>query len=100
MMNEFLPLIIACAVIGLFTLAFVAAYFVLKRRVKHPENERHMSDAYLIRRLLNEETLVFHPLENTASVAMRGEDFFGTFLRAVCKPYTLVDMEQKGDFHA
>lgn len=52
MMNEFLPLIIACAVIGLFTLAFVAAYFVLKRRVKHPENERHMSDAYLIRRLL------------------------------------------------
>ena len=51
-MNEFLPLIIACAVIGLFTLAFVAAYFVLKRRVKHPENERHMSDAYLIRRLL------------------------------------------------
>ena len=52
------------------------------------------------RRLLNEETLVFHPLENTASVAMRGEDFFGTFLRAVCKPYTLVDMEQKGDFHA
>ena len=52
------------------------------------------------RRLLNEETLVFHPLENTASVAMREEDFFGTFLRAVCKPYTLVDMEQKGDFHA
>ena len=55
---------------------------------------------FLIRRLLNEETLVFHPLENTASVAMRGEDFFGTFLRAVCKPYTLVDMEQKGDIHA
>ena len=51
-------------------------------------------------RRLNEETLVFHPLENTASVAMRGEDFFGTFLRAVCKPYTLVDMEQKGDIHA
>ena len=43
---------------------------------------------------------MFHPLENTASVAMRGEDFFGTFLRAVCKPYTLVDMEQKGDIHA
>ena len=51
-MNEFLPLIIACAVIGLFTLVFVAAYFVLKRRVKHSESERHMSDAYLIRRLL------------------------------------------------
>ena len=51
-MNEFLPLIIACAVIGLFTLVFVAAYFVLKRHVKHSESERHMSDAYLIRRLL------------------------------------------------
>ena len=44
-MNEFLPLIIACAVIGLFTLVFVAAYFDLKRHVKHSESERHMSDA-------------------------------------------------------
>ena len=52
MMNEFLPLIIACAVIGLFTLVFVAAYIALKRHVKHPENERHMTDSYLIKRLL------------------------------------------------
>jgi len=56
-------------------------------------------DVHLLvdRRLLDEETLVFHPLENTASVAMRGEDFFGTFLRAVCKTYTPVDMERKGE---
>ena len=52
-MNEYLPLLIACGVIGLFTLVFVAAYFVLKHNVKHPENERHMSDSYLIRRLLH-----------------------------------------------
>ena len=51
-MGEFLPLLIAGGVIGLFTLAFVAAYMVLKRNVKHPESERHMTDGYLIRRLL------------------------------------------------
>lgn len=48
------------------------------------------------RRLLNEEILVFHPLENTASVALRGADFLGTFLRAVHRTYTPVDMERKG----
>lgn len=48
------------------------------------------------RRLLDEETLVFHPLENTASVALRGADFFGTFLRAVHRTYTPIDMERKG----
>ena len=52
MMKEYLPLLIACAVIGLFTLVFVAAYIALKRHVKHPENERHMTDSYLIKRLL------------------------------------------------
>ena len=52
MMKQFLPLLIACAVIGLFTLVFVAAYIALKRHVKHPENERHMTDSYLIKRLL------------------------------------------------
>ena len=51
-MKEYLPLLIACAVIGLFTLVFVAAYIALKRHVKHPENERHMTDSYLIKRLL------------------------------------------------
>ena len=52
-MKEYQPLLIACGVIGLFTLVFVAAYFVLKHNVKHPESERHMSDGYLIRRLLH-----------------------------------------------
>ena len=52
MMKQFLPLLIACAVIGLFTLVFVAAYIALKRHVKHPENKRHMTDSYLIKRLL------------------------------------------------
>ena len=51
-MKQFLPLLIACAVIGLFTLVFVAAYIALKRHVKHPENERHMTDSYQIKRLL------------------------------------------------
>lgn len=52
MMNEYLPLVIACAVIGAFTLIFTAAYIVLIRKVKHPQNERRMTDSYLIRRLL------------------------------------------------
>ena len=51
-MDAYLPLMIACGVIGLFTLIFVAAYFVLKHNVKHPENERHMTGSYLIRRLM------------------------------------------------
>ncbi len=52
-MREYLPLLIACGVIGLFTLAFVAAYIALKRSIKKPAHERQMSDSYLIRRLLS-----------------------------------------------
>ena len=52
MMKEYLPLLIACAVIGLFTLVFVGAYIALKRHVKQPTNERHMSNSYLTKRLL------------------------------------------------
>ena len=52
-MKDYLPLLIVCAVIGFFTLAFVAAYCVLRRHVKQPGKERHMSDGYLIRRLLS-----------------------------------------------
>jgi len=51
-MREYLPLLIAMAVIGVFTIVFVVAYIVLKHRVKHPANERHMTDGELIRRLL------------------------------------------------
>ena len=50
MMNEYLPLVIACAVIGAFTLIFTAAYIVLIRKVKHPQNERRMTDSYLDRK--------------------------------------------------
>ena len=52
-MREYLPLLIAGGVIGLFTLVFIAAYVVLKRRIKKPAHERQMSDGYLIRRLLS-----------------------------------------------
>jgi len=51
-MNEYLPLIIVCAIIGAFTVVFAGAYIVLRRRVKVPVNERHMEDGELIRRLL------------------------------------------------
>ena len=42
--------------------------------------------------LLVKDTRVFHPLENTASIAPRREDFFGMFPRAVYKTYTPVDI--------
>ena len=51
-MNEYLPLIIVCAIIGAFTVVFAGAYIALRRRVKAPANERHMADGELIRRLL------------------------------------------------
>ena len=52
-MREYLPLLIAGGVIGLFTLVFIAAYVVLRHRIKKPAHERQMSDGYLIRRLLS-----------------------------------------------
>ena len=51
-MREYLPLLIVCAVIGVFTILFLAAYAVLKRRTKEETSERHMSDSEIIRRLL------------------------------------------------
>ena len=51
-MGEYLPLLIVCAVIGAFTLAFALAYIALKRRIKAPEKERNMSDGEIVRRLL------------------------------------------------
>ena len=52
-MREYLPLLIAGAVVGMFTVVFLAAYAVLKRRIRKPAHERHMSDSYLIKRLLS-----------------------------------------------
>lgn len=50
--------------------------------------------------LLVKGTRVFHPLENTASIAPRREDFFGMFPRAVFKTYTPVDIGRKGEINA
>ena len=52
-MREYLPLLIVCAVIGVFTILFLAAYDVLKRKTKEETSERHMSDGEIIRRLLS-----------------------------------------------
>ena len=51
-MREYLPLLIACAVIGVFTVVFIVAYFILKHHIKKPTSERRMTDGELIRRLL------------------------------------------------
>lgn len=51
-MREYLPLLIVCAVIGVFTILFLAAYAVLKQKTKEETSERHMSDSEIIRRLL------------------------------------------------
>ena len=51
-MREYLPLLIVCAVIGVFTILFLADYAVLKRKTKEETSERHMSDSEIIKRLL------------------------------------------------
>lgn len=51
-MREYLPLLIVCAVIGVFTILFLATYAVLKRKTKEETSERHMSDSEIIKRLL------------------------------------------------
>ena len=51
-MREYLPLLIVCAVIGVFTILFLAAYALLKRKTKAETSERHMSDSEIIKRLL------------------------------------------------
>ena len=51
-MTEYLPLIIACAVIGAFAVVFLGAYIVLCRRTKNASGERHMADGEIIKRLL------------------------------------------------
>ena len=52
-MRDYLPLLIAGAVIGAFTVVFLVAYAALKRSIKTPAHERQMSDGYLIGRLLS-----------------------------------------------
>ena len=52
-MREYLPLFIVCAVIGVFTLIFLCAYLVLKKKTRAETSERHMSDKEIIARLLH-----------------------------------------------
>ena len=52
--RQYLPILIVGAIIGGFTVVFVAAYIALrKRKETEEENERHMADAEIVRRLLS-----------------------------------------------
>ena len=52
-MRNYLPILIVGAIIGTFTLVFVLAYIALqKHKETEEDNERHMSDSEIIRRLL------------------------------------------------
>ena len=50
-MTEYLPLLIVGAVIGLFTLIFLVAYLILKKKTQAQTSERHMTDREIITRL-------------------------------------------------
>ena len=51
--RQYLPILIVGAIIGTFTIVFVLAYIALqKRKEKEEENERHMADAEIVKRLL------------------------------------------------
>ena len=53
-MHNYLPILIVGAIIGSFTLVFVLAYIaLLKHKEQEEDNERHMSDGEIIRRLLS-----------------------------------------------
>ena len=53
-MREYLPVLIVGAIIGSFALVFVLAYFALQKSKEHfDDNERHMDDKVIIKRLLN-----------------------------------------------
>ena len=53
-MREYLPVLIVGAIIGTFALAFILAYVALqKSKEKFDDNERHMEDKVLIKRLLS-----------------------------------------------
>ena len=52
-MREYLPVLIVGALIGTFTLVFVLAYIALqKRKEQNEDNERHMADSEIVKRLL------------------------------------------------
>ena len=52
-MHEYLPVLIVGAIIGVFSLFFLVAYFLLKRQKEDmTDRERHMSDKEIVTRLL------------------------------------------------
>ena len=52
-MRNYLPVLIVGALIGTFTLVFVLAYIALqKHKEQNEDNERHMSDGEIVKRLL------------------------------------------------
>ena len=51
--RQYLPIVIVGAIIGAFTIVFVLAYIALQKyKEKEDDNERHMADAEIIKRLL------------------------------------------------
>ena len=53
-MREYLPVLIVGAIIGTFALVFILAYIALqKHKEKEDDNERHMSDSEIVKRLLS-----------------------------------------------
>ena len=52
-MHEFLPVLILGAIIGLLTLVFSVAYFVMRHKTDKKEFDRNMTDKVIIRRLLD-----------------------------------------------
>ena len=51
--HAYLPILIVGAIIGSFTIVFVLAYIALqKHKEKEEDNERHMADSEIVRRLL------------------------------------------------
>ena len=52
--QNYLPILIVGAIIGSFTIVFVMAYIALRKHKDEAEdNERHMADAEIVKRLLN-----------------------------------------------
>ena len=51
-MAEYLPIIIVGAIIGAFSVAFIGAWLLLKRRKELEDFDRHMKDTELVGRLL------------------------------------------------
>ncbi|MDE5804436.1 MAG: ABC transporter ATP-binding protein/permease [Lachnospiraceae bacterium] len=51
-MNEYLPVLIVGAIIGVFTILFLIAYWVLRKMKDNSEKERNMPDGEIVRRLM------------------------------------------------